>query len=1185
MDFQATYDRSNYLRWFKASFMPDDFSAKTETVSFSFSAKYIQKALLLGKSESLDLPVYEIHHHSENDPRVSLAKETFHLLAEYLVRNALVIFVSTNSENYRLSYISIDLKILDGKIQKEFTNPRRYSFFLGPNCKIHTPSEFLIKKGRIINLGDLQERFSVEVVNKEFYNEIAILFTKLVGGSRKIGSMTFDEKGLLQLPSLPNNEQNHQKYQEFAVRLLGRLVFCWFLKKKSSTSGVSLISEDLLSSQSVRENEHYYHNILEHLFFQVLNTPQDKRNEVVKDRFQDTPFLNGGLFEPHEDDYYNPDPVMHITRYLNNLIIPDIWFLELFTIFETYNFTIDENTTIDIELSIDPEMLGRIFENLLAEINPETGETARKSTGSYYTPRPIVAYMVDESLKQYLKSKTGLNDDILNPLLSYSEDIEMRADDRLSIIQALDEIKVLDPACGSGAFPMGILQKMLLILQKVDPKAEEVRRRLLESIPDPILKNIIKIKLENNHALWDYSRKLSIIQKSIYGIDIQSIAVEISKLRFFLSLVVDEQVDDKDNNRGIEALPNLEFKFVAANTLITLPKTGTYTFEESSSDLKRLKELRAEYFSSYGEQKKAIESSFKKLQNEIAKTAIGWGRTDSLSFLLSTWDPFSHNAADFFDPEWIFGIITGFDIVIGNPPYLRVQGIQKTQSQFMPYYQKRYQSAKGSFDLYALFIERGFELLNLTGHLAYIVPHKFFQARFGEALRTFLADRKALKQIMRFGSLQLFDEATTYTCLLFLSATSQETFELFEVQSLIDGENVLAAARRKILHPAYDFATIPAPDKNKQSQDWVFSLGNDNRILTRIRYHHTKLDDLVCKIFQGLATSADKIYVLEIIQERENSVICYSKSLDQEIEIERGIVKPFLMGKDVHRYERLQSKHVVIFPYNIGDRKPKLMPIEYIRKNFPKGWNYLLSNKKALAERERGRMNNDQFYAYIYPKNLNEFESKKIMTPEIALGCQMTVDDVGLFYHTTKVYSFKFKPEVKHSINYLLGLLNSKILWYFIVNTGYVLRGGYYTFKTDYLKPFPIAEPSPKQEQTIQRLVEYILYLKTLDEIGNNVNNAEIKVMTAYFEQMIDAIVYEMYLPELFSIDGMKPSSIISLDLFPKLENINTQKTKMLLDIFKQLYDTNHPVRKHLFFLDSIETIRIIDSKSKVSVK
>jgi len=627
MDFQATYDRSTYLRWFGTSFLPDDFSAKTESVSFSFSAKYIQKALLLGRCESLDLPVYEIHHHSENDPRVSLAKETFHLLAEYLVRNALVIFVSSNSENYRLSYISIDLKIVDGKLQKEFTNPRRYSFFLGPNCKTHTPSEFLFKKGRIKNLEDLQERFSVEVVNKEFYNEIALLFTRLVGGSRKIGSKTIDEKGLLQLPSLPNNEQNHQKYQEFAVRLLGRLVFCWFLKKKSSHSGVSLISEDLLSSQALRENEHYYHNILEHLFFQVLNTPQDERNEVVRDRFQNTPFLNGGLFEPHEDDYYFPDPIMGITRYLNNFNIPDIWFLELFTIFETYNFTIDENTTIDIELSIDPEMLGRIFENLLAEINPETGETARKSTGSYYTPRPIVAYMVDESLKQYLKSKTGLNDEILNPLLSYSEDVEIEAEDRLNIIQALDEIKVLDPACGSGAFPMGILQKMLLILQKVDPNAEEARKRLLKSISDPTLRAVISKKITGNQELWDYTRKLNIIRKSVYGIDIQPISVEISKLRFFLSLIVDEKVQDDEDNRGIHALPNLEFKFVAANSLISLHQeedvkgTQSNIFEDEFFDLFQQKVQ--EYFSAStpaekGELRKTIfELIEKKIDDKI----------------------------------------------------------------------------------------------------------------------------------------------------------------------------------------------------------------------------------------------------------------------------------------------------------------------------------------------------------------------------------------------------------------------------------------------------------------------------------------------------------------------------------------------------------------------------------------
>ena len=227
---------------------------------------------------------------------------------------------------------------------------------------------------------------------------------ELVGGERKVGSKKVNMPGIMKLPNLPCDEYNHQKYQEFAVRIIGRLVFCWFLKKKSSTSGIPLIDDAYLSSQSVENN--YYHTVLEHLFFQVLNTPMDERANFLADYFKHTPFLNGGLFEPHGDDFYKPDQSL-VSRHLNTLKVPDEWFKKLFEVFETYNFTIDENTTIDIELSIDPEMLGRIFENLLAEINPETGETARKATGSYYTPRPIVEYMVDESLKQYLKTQTG----------------------------------------------------------------------------------------------------------------------------------------------------------------------------------------------------------------------------------------------------------------------------------------------------------------------------------------------------------------------------------------------------------------------------------------------------------------------------------------------------------------------------------------------------------------------------------------------------------------------------------------------------------------------------------------------------------------------------------------------------------------------------------------------------------
>jgi len=961
-------------------------------------------------------------------------------------------------------------------------------------------------------------------------------------------------------------------------------------------AGEPLVPKHILSSDAVGHNEGYYHNVLEKLFFEVLNTPQEQRKKDILPGADKIPFLNGGLFEAHHDDFYNGKP-----QY--NLVIPDAWFKQFFEILEQYNFTIDENSTVDADVSVDPEMLGRIFENLLAEVNPETGETARKATGSYYTPRVIVDYMVDQSLKRYLITKTGINKDKLAGLLSYEEPEVILSDkEKDSLISALDEIRIIDPACGSGAFPMGILHKVLLILEKTDPEMKRWFKQKFGTIDDALLKKEIIERLEKEN--WEYVRKLLIIRKSIYGVDIQTIAAEISKLRFFLSLVVDEKIDDQDKNRGIKPLPNLEFKFVAANTLVRLPEPDTekkalIDFEDNES-IEALAKIRDAYFTSYGENKLKAEKEFSAVQkrmfefylqnlNQEQRNLVGAvkkvnnaGKT--VTQMLSEWEPFSFKRCDWFDPKWMFGVAGGFDIVIGNPPYLRVQGIQQTQPEYMSYYRDNYQSAKASFDLYALFIERGYQLLNSQGQFAYIVPHKFFQASFGEALRRFLTKRKALREIVRFGSAQVFEESTTYTCLLFLGAEPSDSFDLLEVKSLDRGDEVLQAARKRIPHPDYSFEQCPEPAISQDSKavDWDFTIGEDKRILRRLQQHESTLGNLVRKIFQGLATSADRIYVLKILDEYTDSYLCYSNYLEKEVEIERGLVKPFLMGKDVHRYEPARARNVVIFPYTIQNGRAELMSQSYIRNNFPMGWDYLKQNRKPLGDRERGRMHGNQFYAYIYPKNLTEFETPKIITPEIAFGCQMTLDDEGVNYHTTKVYSFIFKSGIKKSPKFYLGLFNSKILWFFLWCTGYVLRGGYRTFKTEYLKPFPIAESTPKQERLIETIVDYVLYLKSLGKPNEIEQASSLRVMTAYFEQLIDALVYEMYFPEEFADSGRSPSHLLTREQLPDIKELKGDKASTLRDLFWRLYATDHPVRSMIFFLDTLETVRAIEAKSKL---
>ncbi|MCF7858117.1 MAG: hypothetical protein K9N07_02160 [Candidatus Cloacimonetes bacterium] len=667
----SNYNREDWINFLQNQFLPSDFSLRREQIDIDFTSKYIKpQAYWIGDCESLgDLAIIEIAHSSENDPRIGVSRDAFRLMAEHGLSKALFFFVSDNSNNYRFSLITLDLKLEGTDVKYRFSNPKRFSFFLGEEAKIHTPQEFLFEKGRIKDFEDLQSRFSIEVVNKEFYHGIQKLFYKLVGGKVKQGAREFDFPSMLKLPAT----NDHQTMQEFSVRLVGRLVFCWFLKKKKSNAGIPLIPENILSSDAIERD--YYHKTIEPLFFELLNTPiKERRDDFRNSEFDLIPFLNGGLFDPNlHEDFYRYSPMEKEYKPSYNLVIPDEWLEEFINLLETYNFTIDENTSIDIDLSVDPEMLGRIFENLLAEINPETGNTARKATGSYYTPRPIVEYMVDESLIQYLLTKTDIEEAAIRALLDYNiEGTELPKDKKIAVIDALDEIKVLDPACGSGAFPMGILQKMLLILQKVDPESIEWVIRQLEKIPNKLVRQTLEDKLMNEN--WKYKHKMGIIQNAIYGVDIQPIATEISKLRLFLTLIVDENIIDNKANRNIHPLPNLSFKFVTANTLIGLGKTPDlddwtikHAYEECVTDME---EVREQYFYEFDKSKKAqLENKIKDIQKKLYNIVIEHQIHSKYFNKLISWNPFEDKASGWFDPSWMFGISNGFDIIIANPPY------------------------------------------------------------------------------------------------------------------------------------------------------------------------------------------------------------------------------------------------------------------------------------------------------------------------------------------------------------------------------------------------------------------------------------------------------------------------------------------------------------------------------------
>lgn len=1078
----------------------------------------------------------------------------------YDVDGALIVFVQ--KDKWRLSFVS-EIKVLndEGEIIEEATEPKRYTYLLGSDEKVRTPAERLAGlAGKTLTLKDLSNAFSVEALNEEFYKIVQRYFYQLVGGTVGNAQKQSDfGNGILQLPSQPKT--NRQLYQEFSVRLIGRTIFCWFLKMKKPKEGEALLPESLLSSQAVRDNKNYYHTILEKIFFQTLNTPMDQRVATLPPGAEAIPFLNGGLFEDGPHDFYRPSAMTGLSEHINTLKIDDKWFLGLFEDFEKYNFTIDENSVIDVEVSVDPEMLGRIFENLLAEIDPDSGETARKATGSFYTPREIVDYMSTESLVQYLHNKTDIDKEAIRPLFRMTElELpEFTIEEREKTLNALDKVRVLDPACGSGAFPMGVLQKIVQALQKLDEHAEWWIERQVNHNTHPSARQAVREKLTGNP---EYARKIGIIQNSLYGVDIQPIAAEISKLRCFLTLVVDEHIRDDQPNRGIEPLPNLEFKFVTANTLIKLPEQENQTDAfDNYLELQELEKLRIEYLQSYGDQKEQIKKDFIEVQLKIFKAQMAlFNNKNQRAFQLSTWNPFNHSKTGWFDPKWMFGI-QKFDMVIGNPPYLRLQGIQKSYPELVTYAKKHYKRVTtGNWDLYVLFDVRGFSFLESKGVLCYIQPHKFLQADFGVGLRRVISEDQSLAKIVHFGAEQVFNSATNYTCLLFLEANRRSNFDFLDASS------------PQAWKTAFHNRSALTLDHPQSEEKWHFMDAQTQGILDQIKRQPESLGDVTRKIFVGLQTSADKIYILKVLEKKSITYRVYSQSRATEFEIEKGLVKPFLMGKDVKRYQEPQPQNVVIFPYLLHAGKASLMTVSYLKKHFPLGWEYIQTNKKALEQREKGKMKHEQFYAYIYPKNLVEFDSVKVMTPEIAERPQLTIDKEGLLYHTTKVYSFVFKEGLDEDKYYWLGLLNSKLLWFFLSRTGYVLRGNFYVFKTNYLTPFSVKRidfetPHEKSaHDVIVSLVKNILYLNTqIQPINPHVPNTH---MAERFEELIDAIVMELYFPWEFQNAGIEFIKYAKRDLLSFEGKSETEKREIIHAAYQKLREKDNEIRNNLKLMD-----------------
>jgi adenine-specific DNA-methyltransferase len=706
----------------------------------------------LGSSEKLRTSVLVMNTNLGINSRISLTKESFKVLKNFGIYRALVVYLNEDKTIWRLSLLTAQPMLVDGKIIQEFSNPERHSYVLGSDVGVATARKYLLNMGRVNDFDDLKYRFSIEAINKEFYSEISKYFYELIG--------IFDSNGknikepILQLPGIPSHLNN----QEYAIRLFGRIIFCWFLKEKKSKDNVQLLPNTVFD-EVTNQKASILNEILEPLFFECLNKSIDERqSKYLKNGYELVPYLNGGLFHPNEGnggDYYPPKSKTDCAK------IPNNWFLNLFETLRTYNFTIDENLDFDVELSIDPEMLGRIFENLLAEINPETGESARKTTGSFYTPRRIVSHMIDMCLTKYLLNETSISEQQINALMTINSlddlDYPLNANEKNQIVEKLYSLKSLDPACGSGAFPIGLLQKMVFLLEQVDSDFEISKKKFGKSFFED------RKHLANNK---NYLRKLVLIRDVIHGVDIQPVAVEISKLRCFLTLIVEQDVIDGIKNRGLEPLPNLDFQFVCADSLIGLDEKKQLIFGEDTNLEEELSLIREEFYSTNSSKRReALKSKYIKIVNQ-EMTLFG----ESLrTAQLKSFQPFIvNNQSSFFDSKTMFGV-DEFDIVIGNPPYVKIEHLEKSviNSLSSQYSEIRNGSKKPwADDLYVHFIFRAFDLVKDKGLVCFITNDSFIGLESKTRVRSKLLEENLLQLIVcpkeTFG-------ATIYTAILLAS--------------------------------------------------------------------------------------------------------------------------------------------------------------------------------------------------------------------------------------------------------------------------------------------------------------------------------------------------------------------------------------------------------------------------------
>ena len=945
--------------------------------------------------------------------------------------------------------------------------------------------------------------------------------------------------------SFPDDRAGEGSAERQVIRMITRILFIWFLKEKRLVP--EEFFEERFASEQLKDHTpdatDYYCAILQNLFFATLNTPIDKRTfssqshathrdftkfryrkllqdpKGFKKRFDHVPFVNGGLFDCLDTFEHRGGGGRRIDAFTDTdepdrKVPARVFFdddLGLFPILRKYKFTVEENTPLDQEVALDPELLGKTFENLLAAYNPETRDHARSSTASYYTPRDVVDYMVREALVEHLSQVVAPydgDDDWLKDRLRHlfaidqgegtfgarrkrggrpgTEDHLVHAREIGPLIKAIDTLRIIDPACGSGAFPMGILHKLVMALGKIDPLNARWKARQMavaEQIEDPAVRRnavrTVELAFSPERGFGDFGRKLYLIQRVIHGVDIQPIATQIAKLRFFISLVIEQPTtDDPNANFGLEPLPNLETCFVAADTLKRLARPEQT--EIRSSRVQELKkELRAHrrhWFDAHDRNAKwELKKQDQRIRRSLRDALVEDQWDESTARKIADWNAFDQNAcANWFDSEWMFGLPDGFHIVIGNPPYIR---LPKNGGRLADRYQNQgYVTFMRSSDTCVLFYERGMELLDTDpGILAYITSNSWLKAQYGKKPRRFFANNHTPLRLLELGK-HVFKSAIVDSAVFVVRNAHEPNvagFPSVDLEHLPDEVTFpdLPAHTWKETRP-----TGTEPWRILSPQEWP--------ILYKMQDVGQPLEAWDVSIRRGIITGCNDAFFID--DEGRDALIAQDPRSDE-------IIKPLLVGKDIRRWRPRWRGRWLIYSHS-----------EVAEHDYPAIREHLLPYRKRLLARRGGANPNTGKVPYewwqlqidYYRSGAHRrFSKRKLFWMDMSPEGRFSVSETELFCND------KGFVITGTSLDYLCCVLNSNLARWYVQSTALTTGMGVTQWKRFLVEQIPIPPLSPQAQEPFADVTREILKCLDVDR------HADISAL----EADVNRLVYGAY--------------------------------------------------------------------------